>query len=44
VTAAVELLIPDQPQVGFVDEGGDVEGVAGASAAMRAAASFRSSS
>ncbi len=29
VAAAVELLIPDQPQVGFVNEGGGVEGVAG---------------
>jgi len=29
VTAAVEPLVADQPQVGFVDEGGGVEGVAG---------------
>ncbi len=29
VCTAVELLIADQPQVGFVNEGGGVEGVAG---------------
>ena len=29
VPSAVELLIPDQPQVGFVNQGGRVEGVAG---------------
>ncbi len=29
VAAAVELLISDQPQVGFVNEGGGIEGVAG---------------
>ena len=28
VAAAVEVLIPDQPQVGFVDQSGRVEGVA----------------
>ena len=29
VLATVELLIPDEPQVGFVNEGGGIEGVAG---------------
>jgi hypothetical protein len=44
VTASVEAVIPDQPQVRFVDQGGSIEGVAGASRASRAAASRRSSS
>ena len=44
VPPAVELLVADQPQIGLVDQGGGVEGVAGLSAAIRAAASFRNSS
>ena len=40
VPAAVELLIADQPQVRLVDEGRGVEGVAGPSPAILAAASF----
>jgi hypothetical protein len=29
VPAAIEVLVPDEPQIGFVDQGGGVEGVTG---------------
>ena len=44
VAAVVEVLVADQTQVRLVDQGGGVEGVPGVSAAILAAASFRSSS
>ena len=44
VPSTAELLVADQPQVSLVHQSGGVEGVPGASAAIRAAASLRNSS
>ena len=44
VPPAVELLVPDQPQVDFMNEGGGAERVARGFGASFAAASFRNSS